>query len=118
MPSKPKKDNKDPFKLSKSIISIPLLEKMEDSKESDILDVIIDINLNYKEGRAAARTKLIERIKSLQRNEAVETKVFDDHPQYIFVSLSKARIKCCYFQSPKKFPGVLSIQARKNSLYK
>ena len=93
MPSKPKKDNKDPFKLSKSIISIPLLEKMEDSKESDILDVIIDINLNYKEGRAAARTKLIERIKSLQRNEAVETKVFDDHPQYIFVSLTAEDIR-------------------------
>lgn len=81
----------DPFRLSKSIISIPLLEKMNNAKADEVLDIIIDVNLQYKDGRKAAMDKLISRIKSLPSGAGIS--LDSDHPQYIFASLTANDIR-------------------------
>src|ERR1700759_1705419 len=47
-----------PRTLDRTLIAIPLLEKMEGAKPDDEFDVIIDVNLEYSGGRSAARNDL------------------------------------------------------------
>jgi serine protease AprX len=82
----------DPFKLSRSIISIPLLESMEKATDSQVFQVIIDVNLDYIEGRKVARKELLWRIAKLEPEYNVNLE-FEDHPQYIFARLSAINIR-------------------------
>ena len=84
----------DPRILDRSVIAIPLLEKInEDDKE--VHAVIIDVNLDYGEGREAGRTWIREAIKNaiaiIARSDAeqgVREKKSDLSNQYIFARLS------------------------------
>lgn len=45
----------DPETLDRTLISVELLTLMRRSGDTDVLDVIIDLNLEYPKGRDAAR---------------------------------------------------------------
>jgi subtilisin family serine protease len=47
-----------PETLDRTIIALPLLEKMRSAKPEDQFNIIIDVNLEYSGGRAAARDAL------------------------------------------------------------
>lgn len=91
MPKRKKLDI-DPFRLSRSIISIPLLELLEKSKPLQLFDLIIDVNLDYLDGRKEARVRLLKRLRDLRPNMTLDLEI-DDHPQYIFASLTAKEIR-------------------------
>ena len=63
-----------PDTLDRTVIALPLLEKMRDASPSDLFNVIIDVNLEYVSGRAGARKVLWQWIDKLP----------DVHPTYDF----------------------------------
>jgi serine protease AprX len=72
--SDPQKEPFTPRTLDRTIIAMPLLEKVRDAKPEDEFDIIIDVNLEYSGGRSAARYTLWEWIDALPG-------VFRSHPQ-------------------------------------
>ena len=84
----------DPRILDRSVIAIPLLEKIN-KDENEVHAVIIDVNLDYNEGREAGRTRIREAIKNAiaviapsDENQGVREKKSDLSNQYIFARLS------------------------------
>ena len=84
----------DPRILDRSVIAIPLLEKINND-DKEVHAVIIDVNLDYGEGREAGRTWIREAIKNaiaiIARSDAeqgVREKKSDLSNQYIFARLS------------------------------
>jgi serine protease AprX len=84
----------DPRILDRSVIAIPLLEKL-DKDENEVHAVIIDTNLDYNEGREAARKWIREAIKTAiaiiapaDETQGVREKKSDLSNQYIFARLS------------------------------
>src|SRR5512132_828013 len=84
----------DPRILDRSVIAIPLLETI--SKDEDqVHAVIIDVNLDYDEGREAGRKWIREAIKNAiaviapaDEKQGVREKKSDLSNQYIFARLS------------------------------
>jgi serine protease AprX len=72
--SDPQKEPFTPRTLDRTIIAMPLLEKVRDAKPEDEFDIIIDVNLEYSGGRSAARYTLWEWIDALPG-------VLPSHPQ-------------------------------------
>ncbi|UEM12387.1 S8 family peptidase [Bradyrhizobium barranii subsp. barranii] len=72
--SDPQKEPFTPRTLDRTIIAMPLLEKVRDAKPEDEFDIIIDVNLEYSGGRSAARYTLWEWIDALPG-------VLRSHPQ-------------------------------------
>jgi serine protease AprX len=58
-------DTFTPRTLDRTIIALPLLEKIEGAKPGDQFDIIIDVNLEYSGGREAARRDLWKWIDAL-----------------------------------------------------
>lgn len=87
--NKPPVPKFDPDKLNKSVIAIPLLEDIA-QKPDGVFDVIIDINLEYHQGRAAARTDLQLLINRVIESQGKGGRSFidkaktDQNEQYIF----------------------------------
>ena len=84
----------DPRILDRSVIAIPLLEEIN-KDDNAIHAVIIDVNIDYDEGREAGRTWIREAIKnaiaeiaSADENQGVREKKTDLSNQYIFARLS------------------------------
>src|SRR4051794_21460737 len=83
----------DPRILDRSVIAIPLLKEI-DKDDNEVHAVIIDVNLDYDEGRDAARTWIREAIKNAvakiaaAENQGVRDKKTDLSNQYIFARLS------------------------------
>ena len=84
----------DPRILDRSVIAIPLLEEISED-DDEIHAVIIDVNLDYDEGREAARKWIREAIKSslatiapADEKQGVREKKTDLSNQYIFARLS------------------------------
>ena len=83
----------DPRILDRSVIAIPLLEKIRED-ENKIRPVIIDLNLNYPDGRDAARDWIVNAIQAAKANIGVSTeeqgvrKKSDLSKQYVFARLS------------------------------
>jgi hypothetical protein len=84
----------DPGILDRSVIAIPLLEKIN-KDDSEVHAVIIDANLDYNEGREAGRTWILEAIKTAiaaiapsDEKQGVREKKTDLSNQYIFARLS------------------------------
>jgi serine protease AprX len=84
----------DPRILDRSVIAIPLLEKIR-KNENEVHAVIIDVNLDYPEGRDVARNWIREAIKNaiaiiapVDENQGVREKKSDLSNQYIFARLS------------------------------
>jgi hypothetical protein len=84
----------DPRILDRSVIAIPLLEEIN-KDDNEVHAVIIDVNLDYHEGREAGRKWIREAIKnaiamiaSAGEKQGVREKKTDLSNQYIFARLS------------------------------
>jgi hypothetical protein len=84
----------DPRILDRSVIAIPLLEEIN-KDDNEVRAVIIDVNIDYDEGREAGRTWIREAIKNAiaeiaqaDENQGVREKKTDLSNQYIFARLS------------------------------
>jgi hypothetical protein len=84
----------DPRILDRSVIAIPLLEAIS-KDENRVHAVIIDVNLDYDEGREAGRKWIREAIKNAiaiiapsDEKQGVREKKSDLSNQYIFARLS------------------------------
>jgi hypothetical protein len=84
----------DPRILDRSVIAIPLLEEIN-KDDNEIHAVIIDVNLDYDEGREAGRKWIREAIKNAvatiaadDKKQGVREKKTDLSNQYIFARLS------------------------------
>jgi hypothetical protein len=83
------------------VIAIPLLELMEEDPDA-IQPVIIDLNLEYVNGRKRARDQVKEDIKALLANpdataaagkQGINEAKSESSPQYLFARLSGASIR-------------------------
>jgi hypothetical protein len=89
----------DPRILDRSVIAIPLLDKINED-ENEVRAVIIDTNLDYPGGRQLARTWIREAIKTVvaqiapddEKQRLRETKT-DLSNQYVFARLSGKLIR-------------------------
>ena len=84
----------DPRILDRSVIAIPLLEEIK-KDENEVHAVIIDVNLDYNEGREAGRKWIREAIKNAitviapaEEKQGVREQKTDLSNQYIFARLS------------------------------
>src|SRR5262245_41410307 len=84
----------DPRILDRSVIAIPLLEEIN-KDDNEVHSVIIDVNLDYHEGREAGRKWIREAIKNAiakiapdDEKQGVREKKTDLSNQYIFARLS------------------------------
>src|SRR5262249_55955339 len=84
--------------LDRSVIAIPLLEKIRED-ENEIRSVIIDLNLDYPGGRDAAKDWIANNIQVAKANIGVSTdeqrvrKKSELSKQYVFARLSGRVIK-------------------------
>jgi serine protease AprX len=107
-----------PRTLDRTIIALPLLEKMRNAQPGDEFDIIIDVNLEYSGGRKAAREALWKWIDTLpeakrshpdssspgRASGSGETQGIDGSKskysqQYLFGRLSTANIKALVQQN-------------------
>ena len=84
----------DPRILDRSVIAIPLLEEIN-KDDNEVRAVIIDVNLDYDEGRDAGRKWIRDAIKNAiaiiapsDEKQGVREKKSDLSNQYIFARLS------------------------------
>ena len=80
----------DPRILDRSVIAIPLLEKIN-RDDNEVHAVIIDVNIDYDEGRDAGRTWIknaISEIAAANENQGVSENKTALSNQYIFARLS------------------------------
>src|ERR1041385_3861687 len=84
----------DPRILDRSVIAIPLLEEIN-RDDDEVHAVIIDVNLDYGEGREGARKQIrqdineaIASIAPADEKQGVREKKTDLSNQYIFARLS------------------------------
>ncbi len=82
----------DPRNLDKTIIALPLLQAIATEKAKTKHEVIIDLNLDYHGGRAAAKKRVISLIAEITHagkagREAVHVAKSKFTPQYVFASL-------------------------------
>src|ERR1700751_643737 len=84
----------DPRILDRSVIAIPLLEEIK-KDDNEVQAVIIDVNLDYGEGREAARKWIREAIQNAidviapaDDKQGVRKKKTDISNQYIFARLN------------------------------
>ncbi len=85
----------DPRDLDRTVLALPLLREMERSSSRTAHHVIVDVNLEYPDGREQARRILEERIRELTRRKKDEG--LDDNKnkysqQYLFARLRTATI--------------------------
>src|SRR4029450_4507756 len=87
----------DPRILDRSVIAIPLLEEIN-KDENEVDAVIIDVNLDYDEGREAGRTWIREAIKNAigviapsDEEQGVRKKKTELSNQYVFARLRGKR---------------------------
>jgi subtilisin family serine protease len=81
--SDPRKPGFTPEVLDKTVISIPLLHQLDDAKKGPLHAVVIDLNLDFVDGRAAARRETIRLI------DEAKAKVGQDRKQGVNVTKSK-----------------------------
>src|SRR5215475_7367901 len=84
----------DPRILDRSVIAIPLLEEIN-KDDNEVHSVIIDVNLDYNEGREAGRKWIREAIKNAiaviapaDQKQGVREQKTDLSNQYIFARLN------------------------------
>lgn len=91
-----------PETLDRTVIAIPLLRAMDKTGEGAVHPIIVDVNLDYPGGRAAARKQVADWIKSLAAEDAdaagparqgVDGGKGRYSHQYVFARLSTANIR-------------------------
>jgi serine protease AprX len=92
----------DPKDLEKTIIALPLIEAMQQADRADpaggpsLLDVIIDSNLDYNEGRQGARKRImamVDRLAGTDGPEGVHRRKSELSQQYVFARLAPETIR-------------------------
>ncbi len=92
----------NPKDLEKTVIAVPLFEEMNrvesDQSEgaSKLMDVIVDANLDFREGRQGARKKIMKMIDAIAKNrpgEGVHKRKSQGSQQYVFARLSPNSIR-------------------------
>jgi hypothetical protein len=71
----------DPETLDRTLISLELLAVLRNAADNDVLDVIIDLNLEYPEGRDAARKWVARWLKSRFKQSAASAGSDDSRQQ-------------------------------------
>ncbi len=90
----------DPKVLERTVIALPLIEEMQsaDRKTASgkLINVIIDANLDYKDGRQEARKRIIRMIGEVTRKrkqEGVHARKSEGSQQYVFARLTPSSIR-------------------------
>jgi serine protease AprX len=121
--SSPGDEGFTPRTLDRTVIAIPLLEKMRRAKPDELFDIIIDVNLDYSGGRSKAREILWEWIDGLsgvrrshpsrvskdpgevaaddEQAQGINASKSKYSQQYLFGRLSAANIQALVKQSEK-----------------
>jgi subtilisin family serine protease len=109
----------DPDILNKAIIAIPLLERMKENPDSSI-DLIIDLNFNYRGGRQLAMEKILVLLEELQktwlsdkknaeRQMTIYTEKTKLGTQYVFAKLPVPLIKTLVEREDPKNKAIYKI---------
>src|SRR5262245_36187642 len=91
--SDPRKPGFTPEVLDKTIISIPLLRQLDDPEKGPLHAVVIDLNLDFVDGRAAARKETIRLINQAKDtvgkdpSQGVDLEKSEFSDQYVFARL-------------------------------
>ena len=101
METNPKKKPFTPEVLDKTVIAIPLLEILKKQKKKGaLIPVIIDINLEYREGAATARDRIREEVAAAiakhgtkKLRQGINEPKSELSEQYLFASLEVAVIR-------------------------
>jgi subtilisin family serine protease len=89
----------DPRQLDQTIVTIPLLERIQNDGPAADQSVMIDINLDYHDGREAARKKIEQLISEVIKALKLEPMKYGPRmltaqsPQYIFATLTGKAIQ-------------------------
>lgn len=84
-----------PETLDRTVIAVPLLRQLETAKPDERFDVVIDLNLDFEDGREAARKRveeLLAQVEDERRTPAPETASLES-AQYVFASLDAEEIR-------------------------
>jgi serine protease AprX len=133
-------DTFTPRTLDRTIIALPLLEKMRIARDDDTFDIIIDVNLEYSGGRKVARDALwkwIDGLKDVQAShpdnvdpasapsgpqkvQGIDASKSKYSQQYLFGKLSGANIKALvqWSEQAKKQPPNTEDKPGKSALYR
>src|SRR5215204_2785353 len=85
-----------PETLDRTIIAIPLLDKIEKDGPDELQDIIIDVNLEYPGGREKAREiidKWVDELAAGDPNQDINRAKSRYSQQYLFGRLSGKNIK-------------------------
>ncbi len=106
-PVKRRRRKFNPRQLDKSLIALPLLKEMKKKRPPEFIDVIIDVNLSWPDGRNKAREEICRLIEEeLGRSEAVHRLKTESSQQYVFASLSPEEIRKIAEADLRQHPGV------------
>ena len=93
----------DPTTLDRTLVSLELMDAISRASRNDALDVIIDLNLGYPDGRDAAATRVMELLdKRLERSphrrragqrESINRTKSRYSQQYVFATLTPLSIR-------------------------
>ncbi len=106
-------DRFDPKVLDKMVIALPLLEKLKAEQQGDIHAVIIDLNLDYPNGRDGARQKvktLLDEIIAGDPTQGLKEAMTNRSQQYLFADLKKATIEELVRRDNQEVPAAVSPQ--------
>ncbi len=98
-PARPGKPGFLPRVLDRTVIAIPLLEKFKAEHARTVFDIIIDLNLEFKEGIPGARRLILKAITDVLRDQKKDRSAqgashadVEDF-QYIFTALDREAIR-------------------------
>lgn len=93
----PQQPDFTPEVLDRTLIAIPLLRDMAEANETTAFEVIIDLNLEYREGRQGARERVTELVRqakgSKRRGLGVDEAKSRLSHQYVFATLEARTIR-------------------------
>jgi serine protease AprX len=95
--TEPRKKPFEPEVLDKTVIAIPLLNRINArGGRARVHDIIIDVNLDYRGGRGRAKDRIVELVAGLPRGkqaEGIDRLKSEFSDQYLFGRLSGASIR-------------------------
>lgn len=104
-------DNQDKFNpdiLDKTVIALPLLKEIEEKPDTEIA-VIIDLNLNFKGGRAEARSKILALLAALMPGDQKDLNKTRLTEQYVFTKIPAQLIKSLIKLDGKENKAIFKI---------
>jgi subtilisin family serine protease len=109
--------------LDRTVIAIPLLRNLDDpEKQAEIFDLVIDVNLDYKGGREAARRRvelMIGEIVRALRKNATRQRVHSNvtSAQYVFAALDRDAIRELVRRDTRRGPRGAIVPPAERAIY-